>query len=172
MSSFTLKEEKRIIYLPLSGFWQSQRQCWAFSEWNQPRISKSSCRTRIFVEVSDAESEVGETTRWPKWKHTSQKLVLDGCLCGSVLDGSMDGVLRCKQIGCETEWVGGAYLKWYFIYWLTKTIQFHLECINLELAPQNWVCAACEASGSGRGGKRSKRWHQITIYRYMPDYVS
>ncbi|KDR65944.1 hypothetical protein GALMADRAFT_81352, partial [Galerina marginata CBS 339.88] len=62
----------------------------------------------------------------------------DGCLCGSVLDGSMDGVLRCKQMGCETEW-------------------YHLDCVKLELAPRNWVCAACEASGSGRGGKRSKR---------------
>ena len=65
----------------------------------------------VFVEVSDAESKVDETTRWPKQKCTSRKLVLDGCLCRSVLNGSMDGVLRCKEIGCETEWVSGAYLK-------------------------------------------------------------
>ncbi len=35
---------------------------------------------------------------------------LNRCLCGSVLDGLMRGVLQCKQAGCETQCVrGGKY---------------------------------------------------------------
>lgn len=30
---------------------------------------------------------------------------LNGCLCGEVLQMSSDGVLKCKQVGCETQWV-------------------------------------------------------------------
>ncbi|KIM38262.1 hypothetical protein M413DRAFT_36924, partial [Hebeloma cylindrosporum] len=47
---------------------------------------------------------------------------LNSCLCGLVLDGSEDSVLRCKQAGCETQW-------------------FHLKCMKLQQAPRNWVCA-------------------------------
>jgi len=31
---------------------------------------------------------------------------------------------------------------------------YHLQCVELELEPRNWVCVACEASGRGCGGKR------------------
>ncbi|KAF8219280.1 hypothetical protein L208DRAFT_1341809, partial [Tricholoma matsutake] len=55
---------------------------------------------------------------------------LNGCLCGSVLNSTMDGVLNCKQASCETQW-------------------YHLQCVELEQEPRNWVCAACEASGRG-----------------------
>ena len=34
---------------------------------------------------------------------------LNGCLCGQVLDSSLNGVLKCKQAGCETQWVSMAY---------------------------------------------------------------
>ncbi|KAF8228714.1 hypothetical protein L208DRAFT_1403194, partial [Tricholoma matsutake] len=54
----------------------------------------------------------------------------------SVLNSTMDGILNCKQAGCETQW-------------------YHLWCMELEQEPQNWVCTACEASGRGRGGKWS-----------------
>jgi hypothetical protein len=30
---------------------------------------------------------------------------LNGCLCGQVLDNLTDGVLKCNQAGCETQWV-------------------------------------------------------------------
>ncbi|KAF8234715.1 hypothetical protein L208DRAFT_1260489, partial [Tricholoma matsutake] len=59
---------------------------------------------------------------------------LNGCLCGQVLYSSLNGVLECKQAGCETQW-------------------YHLQCVELELEPRNWVCVTCEASGRGRGGK-------------------
>jgi hypothetical protein len=29
---------------------------------------------------------------------------LNGCLCGEVLDSLTDGVLKCYQAGCETQW--------------------------------------------------------------------
>ena len=28
--------------------------------------------------------------------------------------------------------------------------QYHLQCVDLEQKPRNWVCAACEASGGTR----------------------
>ena len=30
---------------------------------------------------------------------------LNGCLCGEVLQPLLNGVLKCKQAGCETQWV-------------------------------------------------------------------
>ncbi|KAF8173645.1 hypothetical protein BJ912DRAFT_859210, partial [Pholiota molesta] len=65
---------------------------------------------------------------------------LNGCLCGQVLDSTLEGIVRCKVSGCETQW-------------------YHLQCVSLELAPRYWVCEACEASGGGRGGKRPNRSH-------------
>ncbi|KAF8229758.1 hypothetical protein L208DRAFT_1015434, partial [Tricholoma matsutake] len=50
---------------------------------------------------------------------------LNGCLCRQVLDSSLNGVLKCKQAGCKTQW-------------------YHLQCVELELEPQNWVWIACE----------------------------
>ncbi|KAF8221069.1 hypothetical protein L208DRAFT_1330235, partial [Tricholoma matsutake] len=29
---------------------------------------------------------------------------LNGCLCRSVLNSSLSGVIKCKQAGCETQW--------------------------------------------------------------------
>ncbi|KAF8805028.1 hypothetical protein BYT27DRAFT_7258615 [Phlegmacium glaucopus] len=90
--------------------------------------------TAIGPESPDA---VEETSR-PKRKRVARKLVLDGCLCGLVLDGRSGGVVRCNQSGCETQW-------------------YHLQCVDLELEPRNWVCAACEASSGARGGKRGRK---------------
>ena len=56
--------------------------------------------------------------------------------------------------------------------WLTvQCCQYHLGCVGLEQLPQNWVCAACEVSGRGRGGKCVCHWCPITIFRSVPDYV-
>ncbi|KAF8148806.1 hypothetical protein B0H34DRAFT_668196, partial [Crassisporium funariophilum] len=54
---------------------------------------------------------------------------LNACLCGDVAQPSNEeeAAVRCKQPGCKTEW-------------------YHLACINLELAPRNWVCAACKVA--------------------------
>ena len=30
---------------------------------------------------------------------------LNECLCGIVVDSQSDGVLECKRLGCETQWV-------------------------------------------------------------------
>jgi hypothetical protein len=45
--------------------------------------------------------EIGRSKR----RHTLKQIVLDGCLCGVVADPASDGVLKCKQVGCETQWV-------------------------------------------------------------------
>ena len=52
-------------------------------------------------------SEIPEESGWPKRKRDPRQLVdvLNGCLCGSVLDSSLSGVVKCKQAGCETQWV-------------------------------------------------------------------
>jgi hypothetical protein len=42
---------------------------------------------------------------------------------------------------------------------------FHLQCVSLKQTPRHWVCEACVSSGRGRGGKRSRKWCHITIYR-------
>ncbi|KAF8161442.1 hypothetical protein B0H34DRAFT_673382 [Crassisporium funariophilum] len=86
------------------------------------------------------ETQVVKELGQSKRKRVVRQLAdaLNGCLCGSVLDGSVDGVLKCNQAGCETQW-------------------YHLQCVKLEQEPHNWVCKACEASGRVRGGRRTGR---------------
>ncbi|KAF8809450.1 hypothetical protein BYT27DRAFT_7093998, partial [Phlegmacium glaucopus] len=51
-----------------------------------------------------------------------------------VLEPSVERVVKCKQPGCETQ-------------------RYHLDCVNLEQTPQNWICAVCKVSGRARVGK-------------------
>ena len=56
------------------------------------------------------EFEPEETGRL-KRKQAQRNIALNGCLCSMVADDSVsDGVVKCKQAGCETQWV--------FDYWL------------------------------------------------------
>ena len=52
-------------------------------------------------------TKIPEESGQSKRKRVLRKPVdaLDGCLCGLVLNRSMEGVLQCKQAGCETQWV-------------------------------------------------------------------
>ena len=34
---------------------------------------------------------------------------LNGCLCGKVLDNLSEGVLKCNQANCETQWVSSIF---------------------------------------------------------------
>ena len=58
------------------------------------------------VPRSELPVEIPEESGRSKCKRV-QKFAdaLNGCLCGSVLDGSLGGVLKWKQVGCETQWV-------------------------------------------------------------------
>jgi hypothetical protein len=57
------------------------------------------------------EPEIPEESGRSKRKRVPRQLAdaLNGCLCGLVLDGSLGGVLKCKQAGCETQWVSTLY---------------------------------------------------------------
>jgi hypothetical protein len=51
--------------------------------------------------------EILEELGQPKCKRVPRQLAdtLNGCLCRLVLDSSLSGVIKCKQAGCETQWV-------------------------------------------------------------------
>ncbi|KAF8231999.1 hypothetical protein L208DRAFT_1393391 [Tricholoma matsutake] len=53
---------------------------------------------------------VPKESGWSKRKRILRQLgdALNGCLCGSVLNSTMDGILNCKQASCETQWVSMA----------------------------------------------------------------
>ena len=57
------------------------------------------------------EIEIPEESGRSKRKRVPRKLAdtLNVCLCRQVLDSSLNGVLECKQAGCETQWVSTAY---------------------------------------------------------------
>ncbi|KIM34856.1 hypothetical protein M413DRAFT_79336 [Hebeloma cylindrosporum] len=63
---------------------------------------------------------------------------VDHCLCGVHATPNSNDAAKCKRNGCETKW-------------------YHLECIQLEQVPKNWVCDACSSSQRGRGGKHARR---------------
>ncbi|KAF8170588.1 hypothetical protein BJ912DRAFT_933163 [Pholiota molesta] len=86
-------------------------------------------------------AETADVGRKKRKRAPAQKKfdVLNVCLCGSVatFDDELP-VLKCKVAGCETQW-------------------YHLSCVELEQAPRNWVCEACEVSGRVKGGKRLRK---------------
>ncbi|KAF8232985.1 hypothetical protein L208DRAFT_1396435, partial [Tricholoma matsutake] len=49
---------------------------------------------------------VPKESRWLKHKRILRQLgdALNGWLCRSVLNSTMDGILNCKQASCETQW--------------------------------------------------------------------
>jgi hypothetical protein len=56
------------------------------------------------------EIDLGNTVRSMRKRardHVVDKLNLNSCLCGSVVDPSTDGVVKCKRTSCEseTQWV-------------------------------------------------------------------
>ena len=53
--------------------------------------------------------EIGQSKR--KRVPRQEADALNGCLCGQVLNSLTDGVLKCKQVGCETQWVSLFALK-------------------------------------------------------------
>lgn len=57
--------------------------------------------------ITESNARVPEESGQSKRKRVPQRLadVLNGCLCGLVLNSSLIGVLKCKQASCETQWV-------------------------------------------------------------------
>ena len=99
--------------------------------------------------------EVGRS----KWKHVPRQMpdALDGCLCGIVVDSQSDSVLECKKLGCETQWVRLSIFHTKKVLYHSPTFKCHLGCVLFkDIVPQNWVCEACEASGTSRGTKQSR----------------
>ena len=78
---------------------------------------------------------------------------LNGCLCGIAVDSQSDGVLECKKLGCETQWVRLSIFHTKKVLYHSATFRYHLGCVSLDIVPRNWVCKACEASGTSRGTK-------------------
>ena len=56
--------------------------------------------------------EIREELGRPKRKRVPRQHAdaLNGCLCGAVLDSSLSGVIKCKQAGCETQWVSTSFM--------------------------------------------------------------
>ena len=54
---------------------------------------------------SDATVEVPARPKRRKAPRQEGVDALNGCLCGEVLQPLSNGVLKCKQAGCETQWV-------------------------------------------------------------------
>ncbi len=56
------------------------------------------------ISATETSSEIPQESGRTKHKRVPRQLAdaLNGCLCGLVLDHSF---LKCKQAGCETQWV-------------------------------------------------------------------
>lgn len=103
---------KFITYLRQTRDW-SNHQCSVepFQRENGLGSGGPVVEPEVLVEENVSDREVIDMSRRPKRKRIQRKLALDGCLCGSVLNGSMSGVLRCKHTGCETQWVSRVYFE-------------------------------------------------------------
>jgi hypothetical protein len=67
------------------------------------------------IESDWIEEEIGQSKH--KWVPRKQVLdTLNGCLCGEVVDPlelPSDEIIKCQEIGCETEWVSSSI---FFVY--------------------------------------------------------
>ena len=63
--------------------------------------------TLTLTTVSLSEINASDLPLPTKRKIIRRAVELNGCFCGNVLTGSflMAGVMECKWIGCETQWM-------------------------------------------------------------------
>jgi hypothetical protein len=54
--------------------------------------------------TTESHEELGRTKR-KRVPRKQQADDLNGCLCGDVVEPDTEGALKCRQTGCETEWV-------------------------------------------------------------------
>ena len=84
---------------------------------------------------------------------------LSQCLCGQTVSIAQietgQDVAQCRKAGCETEWVSsrntGLLAAW------LNVVQYHLQCVEMELVPRNWVCVSCLSSRPARVWKRTRK---------------
>ena len=58
----------------------------------------------------------------------------------------MEGIIKCKRISCETQWVRAQNVENFEVKPENDT-QYHISCVGGILLPRNWLCEACEVSG-------------------------
>ena len=75
-------------------------------------------RTTVEVDCNMTES-MRRLTHERGRGHVIDDLNLNACLCGEVVDPSMEGIVKCKRISCETQWVSAQNVE------------------NLEVKPEN-----------------------------------
>jgi len=84
---------------------------------------------RVIVAASTENDAIVEETGRSKRKRVPRKHILDtlnGCLCGEVVDSlklPSNAIIKCKEIGCETEWVIVLYLVYL---WLISLILYYI----------------------------------------------
>ena len=57
-----------------------------------------------YIPVATMDIDIPEESGWSKHKRVPCRVALNGCLFGVIVDSSSNGVLECKQAGCETQW--------------------------------------------------------------------
>jgi hypothetical protein len=82
-----------------------------WNEQNEPAellVIRNSVENAMSTSCTPGEIDP-ENTVWSMRKrardHVVDKLNLNSCLCGSVVDPATEGVIKCKQTSCETQWV-------------------------------------------------------------------
>ena len=83
------------------------------------------------------EERPSDKGRHSKWKHVPRQMpdALNGCLCGIVVDSQSDGVLECKKLGCETQWVRLSIFHTKKVLYHSPTFKYHLGCVSLDMVP-------------------------------------
>jgi hypothetical protein len=67
-------------------------------------VSSIPATAATVLSTTESLEELGHAKR-KRVPRKQQADELNGCLCGDVIELFMEGALKCKQAGCETEWV-------------------------------------------------------------------
>ncbi|KAF8176090.1 hypothetical protein BJ912DRAFT_857539, partial [Pholiota molesta] len=96
----------------------------------------------VALEGSEGPNAAEETGRTKRKRvpatRTDAASALKACECG--FDATLDGqpLVKCKMAKCMTQW-------------------YHIQCVNLDQVPRNWLCWTCEEAARGKGGKRPRK---------------
>jgi len=91
------------------------------------------------MDTIGSNDAMGENVPVQETGHFKQKHIpmqntsdaLNRCLCGVVLHSECNRVLKCKKIGCETQWVSISVAQ--INHYNSLIFQYHLQCVSLEL---------------------------------------
>jgi hypothetical protein len=96
------------------------------------------------VSINQTEFTIeAQPTRRGRIRRTRDMMEVTACICGNPVESesrNSDAAVQCGYRGCETLWVSALPATAPTSQFLLNDFQFHLQCLNFDVAPRSWRC--------------------------------